>query len=626
MLEFPRIREIIASYVSFSVSRELALSLQPKSSYGEVKLLLDRVTEARYLLSVYPDIDASGAQDVRREVAIAARGGVLAPAVLLQIGKSLRTFKRLRDQVGEGRSTVPLLWEIASGIVNIPQVEKEITRCIGPQGEVLDEASPNLAALRLRGKNVQQRLLAHLYSLVHSSRWKKVIQEPVISQREGRYVLLVKNEFRRAMKGIIHDTSNTGVTIYLEPWSAVEMGNELRECILEEEREIDRILAEISAEVGHYADEISCNIQLVAEIDLILAKARYARNVDASEPFLVKVGADIDNGEEVHNKIKLVEARHPLLGKKAVPLSLEITSDSPILVITGPNTGGKTVAMKTVGILSIMTQSGLPMPASPEISLPIFDNIFSDIGDDQSIEQTLSTFSWHVGNIVRFVQHATVMSLVLLDELGTGTDPVEGSALARAILGHFLKRKTMVIATTHFSDLKVFAHESKGLRNASFAFDSVTLEPTYRLVMGIPGGSNALATASRLGLSNDIINSARGLLSKGERDLGILISDMMSEREGIEDLRCSLEMSLEEVERNRLELKSEIERLKTEKKHFLQSVRDEVISEAAILQKEIRSASAEVRRKRSHRQVERARKALQVVEGRLDGGIWQAGT
>ncbi|MCD6568159.1 MAG: endonuclease MutS2 [Dehalococcoidia bacterium] len=625
MLEFPRIREIMAGYASFSASRELALGLQPGSSYEEVERLLGQVTEARSLLAVHPGIDAAGAHDIREEVAVAARGGVLDTAVLLQTGESLRVFQRLRAAVMEMMSAVPLLWGIAGGIAGIPRLEGEIARCIGPQGEVLDTASPKLADLRRREKDARQRLLEHLHSLMNSSRWKKVIQEPVVSQREGRYVLLVKNEFKKAMKGIIHDTSNTGATVYLEPWSSVEMGNDLRECILEKEREVERILTKLSAEVGQHEDEISYTIELVAEMDLILAKARYARDMDASEPFLVRRGESMDGSDEVRaGRLKLVEARHPLLGKKAVPLSLEMARDFPIIVITGPNTGGKTVALKTVGLLSLMAQAGIPIPASGESCLPVFDDIFSDIGDDQSIEQTLSTFSWHMGNIVRLVKHATARSLVLLDELGTGTDPLEGSALARSLLGYFLMRKTMVIATTHFSDLKIFAHENEGLRNASFAFDPVTLEPSYHLVVGVPGGSNALATASRLGLPDEIVSGARDLLSKGEQDLGDLITSMMAEKEKAEALRRALEESLVEAERSKMELKSEVQRLRTEEKNFLQDARDEVISEAARLQKEIRQAAVELRRERTRRQVEKAGKTLQVVEDHLKEDVWQA--
>jgi DNA mismatch repair protein MutS2 len=320
----------------------------------------------------------------------------------------------------------------------------------------------------------------------------------------------------------------------------MELGNTVRELVNEEKREVERILRRLSAAVGGYQAELSLSIERVAELDLALAKARYARAVKACEPVLSDVnGSKNKDGEKA--VVKLVEARHPLLGEKAVPLSVEIGRDFSILVITGPNTGGKTVALKTIGLFSLMAQAGIPLPASSETWLPVFDGVFADIGDEQSIEQTLSSFSWHVGNIVRIIRNATPTSLVLLDELGTSTDPAEGSALARSVLLHFLNKGILAVATTHYGDLKAFAHTTSGVQNASFDFDPATLAPTYHLTVGIPGGSNALATATRLGIPPEIVDEARGILSRGALELESLLRDLMVEKQKTEETRALLE-------------------------------------------------------------------------------------
>ena len=398
----------------------------------------------------------------------------------------------------------PSLWDIADRIVELPALENEIGRCITPTGEIMDSASAKLGELRHRLKETRQQLLDRLEAIMRSPRGRRFIQASFVAEREGRYVIPVKSESRKEIRGIVHDISNTGATVFVEPWTTVEMGNEMRELTIEETREVERILLELSTEIGAHEAEISQDVELLAELDLILAKARFAGKFKAAEPHIATDGV-----------LRLDNARHPLLKGKAVPLSMEIGQDYSILVITGPNTGGKTVALKTIGLLTLMAQAGMPIPASEESSIPIFDGVFSDIGDEQSIEQTLSTFSSHMGNIVRIIGASTEKSLVLLDELGTSTDPNEGAALARAILLHFLSRKTIAVATTHYSDLKIFAHTTPGLRNASLDFNPVTLAPTYHLTMGIPGGSNALAIASQLGLPPEIVSKAREMLTKG---------------------------------------------------------------------------------------------------------------
>jgi len=527
ILEFPRIREILAGFTEFSASRELALEIQPLSDYEQISLLLRQSAEARRLLSLEPGFSIGTVFDIREAAALAARGKILEPQTLIEVRQTVVAMRQLRSALGKLPEKLPLLWNIADGIVEIHRLEKDIAKCIAPTGELLDSASPTLAAVRQQWKEVRQQLLQSLEAIIRSPRRRRIIQEPFITEREGRHVIPIKAEFRSQMKGIIHSVSNTGDTIFVEPWAAVQQGNTLRELAMEEAREIERILKDLSATVGIHEAELCHSIALVAELDLALAKARYAVKAGASEPTLTifsgkgKVPADEQPGI-----IRLVEARHPLLAGKAVPLNVEIGRDFSILVITGPNTGGKTVALKTIGLLSLMTQAGIPIPAGAESRIPVFDGIFADIGDEQSIEQTLSSFSWHIGNIIRIINGVTERSLVLLDELGTNTDPAEGSALARSILLYFLSRETMTVATTHFGDLKAFAHTTPGLQNASLDFAPVTLVPTYHLTMGVPSGSNALATASRLGLPIKIINDARGMLSKGTQEMETMIADL----------------------------------------------------------------------------------------------------
>jgi len=329
-------------------------------------------------------------------------------------------------------------------------------------------------------------------------------------------------------------------------------------------------------------------------------------------------------GQEPGGVLRLVEARHPLLKKKAVPLSVEIGRDFSILVITGPNTGGKTVALKTIGLLSLMAQAGLPIPAQAESRIPIFDGVYADIGDEQSIEQTLSTFSWHIGNIVHIINDATAQSLVLLDELGTNTDPGEGSALGCSILLHFLSQGTMTVATTHYTELKALAHATEGLENAALDVDPVTMAPTYHLTVGIPGGSNALATASRLGLPEEIVNRARHMLSQSTQEIEALLTHLVTEQKNVESLRHSLEKELREAEQNDADSKNKLRQLEEDRRQIIKETREKIVHEAAELQMKIREAAAELRKEKSRERIEQAKKALAEAQEQLDVGVWQA--
>jgi DNA mismatch repair protein MutS2 len=620
MLEFPRIREMLAEYTSFSASRELAMNLKPLQDYGQISLLLKQSAEARSLLTWDRGFSIGSAHDIRNKVKLAALEGILDPLSLLEVQQTLSSLHELRRYLKSIAAEFPLIWSIAEGITDLQQIEKDIVSCIDPAGEVLDNASPELAGIRARLRTTRAQILDKLETIVKSPRGGRILQEDVVTERDGRYVLLVKLEHRHDLKGIVHDISNTGATVFMEPTATVGLGNAIRELVVEEKHEIEKILRLLTAEVGAHADDITRSIELVAQLDLIVAKARYAHRINAIEPAILEPSAD---GQKKTNYIKLIDARHPLLGEKAVPFSLELGEKYSVLVITGPNTGGKTVTLKTIGLLNVMAQAGLPIPADKGSQLPILDNVFADIGDEQSIEQTLSTFSWHMGNIVRIIGQAAGRSLVLLDELGTSTDPAEGSALARAILRYFLSKGTLTVATTHFSDLKAFAHTTPGLNNASLEFNPKTLTPTYHLTFGIPGGSNAIATAARLGIPGEIINDARSMLSGHSQELEGLLSNLMEEKQNIASIERDLSIERENLKRRNSELDKELQRLKTEERRTLQTERDAIVQEAAELHKEIRQAAAELRKEKTSAKLDEAKKSLTRVREQIASEKWQ---
>lgn len=621
MLEFPRVRETLASLTSFSASRELALGLLPSSEPEVIASLLRQSGEARRVLSLKPDFLIGYASDVREAARMAAKGKCLEPLVLLDIGRTQASARAARSGIEKLKAEVPTLWSIASKITPLPHLESEISRCLSPNGEVLDSASEKLASIRHRLHTARQELVERLEAITRSRRGQRILQEPIVTERDGRFVIPVKSELRTQVKGIVHDVSNTGATVFIEPWATVDLGNELRELTAQEKYEVERILAELSTRVGENEGAIGDNVARLAELDFALAKARYAQRLKATEANISF--PQHDKPKMKWNVLRLVNARHPLLKGKPVPMSVEIGRGFSTLIITGPNTGGKTVALKTIGLLTLMTQAGLPIPAAEESSIPVYDNVFADIGDEQSIERTLSTFSWHMGNINRIISESTSSSLVLLDELGTSTDPVEGVALAQAILLHFLSRGTVVVATTHFSDLKIFAHTTPGIENASLAFDPVTLSPTYHLTVGTPGGSNALAIAARLGLPREIIENAREVMAKGPQQVEVMLTDLASEKEKAERLTQSLADQRAEAETIRRRLQEDLARLHEEERTLLRETRDRLLQEAADLQRQLREAEAELKKSRSRESTERARKSLADLHKRLDGEEWQ---
>ncbi|MDD4230879.1 MAG: endonuclease MutS2 [Dehalococcoidales bacterium] len=609
LLEFNRILEIVAGFTGFSRSREMVLALEPSVDINEVSDALAKSAEARKLMESEPGFSLDGIKDITAFTLAAARGKVLDTLQLLDIAQAVNICSRVQAVICSRGKDLPLITCLAGRMVDLKALEKDITRAISPGGEVLSSSSPRLAQIRSELKWVREKLLRELDSIVKSEEASRALQEAIVTQREGRYVVPVRVENKKDIKGIVHDVSNTGATVFIEPWSTIDTGNELKQLELEEIREIEKILAGLSAKVGSYSEEIASNIDLVARIDLELAKARYAYSVGAFEPRISALGDD--------RTLKLVRARHPLLKGRAVPLDLEIGREYSTLIITGPNTGGKTVALKTIGLFCLMAQAGLPVPADSATQLPVFDGVYADIGDEQSIEQTLSSFSWHMGNISRILNLATANSLVLMDELGTSTDPVEGSALAAAIISYLFKQGTMTVATSHFNELKALAHTTTGIKNAAFEFDPVTLLPTYRIVPGVPGGSNAIITAARLGVPAYIIEAAKERLSSQDRQLDSLLFELANEQTRARNDSREAEEAKKEAEKLRLELSRELDKLKKEKENILNRARDEAVMEIGRLTLEIRDISAILRKNRSKEQLEMAKGGLEKVRRRL---------
>lgn len=603
-LEFPKILERLAAYTAFPASTEMALALRPSADIEEVRVRQTLTAEAIGLLTTHPDLTIGGARDVRAQVDLAARGGVLTPMDLLDVKSTLiaarnlvRLFERLQDQF-------PNLSALAALIPQPGGVIDAITRAISDRGEVLDSASPRLAEIRRDLKIAHERILSKLQKMVSDPKNTPYLQEAIITQRDGRYVLPLRSEFKGRIRSIVHDQSSSGATLFVEPLAVVELNNQHREMQLAERDEERRILAEISHAVGNQAGAMHQSVQIVAEIDLALAKAKYAEDLRAVEPRL----HEFKRPPSAHkwqatphpgSVIKLYEARHPLLDQETVvPIDVELDPATYALVITGPNTGGKTVTLKTIGLLALMAQAGLHIPAHSGSEISVFHSIYADIGDEQSIEQSLSTFSGHVTNIIRILQQADQRSLVILDELGAGTDPQEGAALARSLLTHLLERGITTLVTTHHPELKAYAHATPGVVNASVEFDLETLRPTFHLTIGLPGRSNALAIAQRLGMPDKIIQEARKELSPEEIKAEDLLNEIHHQRDLARQARQEAEKARQEAESLRAELSARLERVEEERRRILEEARQEAQAQVEALQEEIRQVRKELARAR----------------------------
>lgn len=524
MLELPRVLEQLAAFTLFSASRELALALVPDTNSAAVAQLLAETSEARRLLQTHPELTVGGARDVRQTAQAAARNAALQPAELLEIKATLAAARELKRGLARLSARYPLLSGSAQALPECPGIVEAITAALNDRGEVLDGAAPRLRSLRSDLRSAHDRLLTKLQSIVSSARNAPYLQEPIITQRGDRYVIPLKANFKGRIRGLVHDQSTSGATLFIEPLAVVELANQWRTLQSAEAAEVRRILLELSALVGAQATAICALVQLLAELDLALAKARHADALQASPAQLHAWAAA---GPPAGSGLQLRGARHPLLpAHSAVAIDAVPQAGTRIIVISGPNTGGKTVALKTIALLALMNQCGLHIPALPGSALPIFSGVYADIGDEQSLQQNLSTFSAHLTNIIRILAQVDARALVVLDELGAGTDPSEGSALARAILSHILESGATTIVSSHSHKLKDYAHNTPGVTNASVEFDPQTLAPTYRLTIGLPGRSNALAIAARLGLPQSIVAAARTLMTAQDQQANNLLEDI----------------------------------------------------------------------------------------------------
>ncbi|MDY7039959.1 MAG: endonuclease MutS2, partial [Chloroflexota bacterium] len=600
-LELPKILERVAEHASFSAGRELILALQPTSDLEEVRRRQGETHEALYVADSQGGISLGGVHDVRPLVDGASRGATLLPSDLLDVCGTLLRGQSLKRTITRQSGQLPLLAAIAARIEPCTHVTAEIGRCINDQAEVVDAASPRLTQIRRDLKIAHDRLLDKLNRLVSSPEMASYLQEAFVTQRNGRYVVPLKADFKGRIPGLVHDTSSSGATLFIEPLATVELNNRWRELQIEEEREVQRILAELSSLVADEGDFIIRTVEALAELDLAQAKAEYAHATRSIEPQLVPFrtknvqARKQSTAARQHpgSTIKLLRARHPLLDPATVvPVDVYLSDDYFVLVITGPNTGGKTVSLKTVGLLTLMAQTGLHIPAGEGSILSVFEGVYADIGDEQSIEQSLSTFSSHVSNIIHVLNHADERSLVLLDELGAGTDPSEGSALARAILSHLVRRRITTLATTHSSELKVYAHSTPGVENASVEFDLETLSPTYELTIGLPGRSNAFAIATRLGLDRGIVEEARGLVTPEGLEAEALLVEIKVAREEALTAREAARAAQHEAEGLTHQLRVRLATIEEERRTIVNEARAEARQELEAVRAELRRVRA----------------------------------
>jgi DNA mismatch repair protein MutS2 len=581
-LELPKVLARLATYASFSAGEGRARVLAPSADLKEVRWRLETTSEARALLDAKSDTTLGGAHDVRPQVEAAQRSVALPPPELLDVRDTLiaarnlhRTLTRLKDQF-------PRLAVIAGRIQPCPEIVTEIDCCLDARGNVRDDASPELARVRRETRIAHDRLQDKLQNIIGSPKNAPFLQEMLVTQRDGRYVIPLKADFKGRIRGVVHDVSASGATVFIEPLSVVDLNNTWRELQLAEEQEVQRILAALSALIADHADEIVQSVEALADLDLAFAKAKYAGAIDAAAPDLISL--------EEGSTIRFLGARHPLLDvKTVVPIDVALDDETHVVVITGPNTGGKTVSLKTVGLLALMAQAGLHIPVEAGSALSPFETVYADIGDEQSIEQSLSTFSSHLTNILSFIDQADEHSLVLLDELGAGTDPAEGAALARALLDHFRERGAMTFVATHYPELKTYAQLTPGVCNASVEFDAETLSPTYKLSIGLPGRSNAFAIAQRLGLPQDIVEAARKVVSPDDLHTEDMLADIHSLRLQEAQARDAANAARAEADRLSRQLRDRLGAIEEERQEVLDQAHEEAEAELEALRVEVRA-------------------------------------
>lgn len=590
VLEFTKIRSTLCGLAVTENGAEVCAALTPSGDLDAVRVWQEETEEALVLLTYLPHHPLVAFADVRQQLKLAAMGATLGPRPLLDVAGCMRAARAARDALVTDRDNTPRITVLASELSTFRRLEEDITGAIISEEEISDHASPELYDIRRHIRQLNDRVREKLNSLVHSASFAKHLQDPIITIRNDRYVIPVKAESRAAVPGLVHDQSASGATLFIEPMAVVEIGNDLKQWIAKEKIEIERILQALSARITPEAPMLEHNMRVLAKLDFLFAKGLLAKQMRGVAPKLNDRGY-----------IKILRGRHPLIAPESVvPIDLWMGEEFTTLVITGPNTGGKTVTLKTVGLFTLMAQAGLQVPADLGTELSLFDDVFADIGDEQSIEQSLSTFSSHMTNIVRVMGAVTPRSLALFDELGAGTDPTEGAALAQAILTRLLGLKTRTLATTHYAELKAFALTTEGVENASVEFNVETLRPTYRLSIGIPGKSNAFEISRRLGLDEGIIGAAKELLSRDQVRFEDVIANAEyhrrvaeRERELAEEARREMVAMQEQAEREREKLaqsrEKQLEKAREDARKIVENARREsesVISDLRRMKKE----------------------------------------
>jgi len=617
-LEYNKIRDMLAERAGSIMARELAQELVPVKDAVQVQERLAETAEAREIMNNVPTIPLGGIRDVRATIKRAELGAILEPHELLAIGSTLYAARRIKGFFADLPVETPLLSLQANQISVLRNIETIIEATVTEQGLIRDDASSELLKLRREVKQAQSRVKEKLDSILRSSEYQKYFQDALVTMRGDRYVIPIKHEFRNNFPGIVHDQSSSGATLFIEPIAIVNLNNDIKQLLAAEKNEIERILTVVTGQIAKVADSLEENLAILAHLDFVFAKAKLSIDMRAIQPIINQQGY-----------VNLIQARHPLIAAEhVVPIDVQLGRHFTTLLITGPNTGGKTVTLKTVGLFALMTQAGLFVPAAPDSEMPIIGNIFADIGDEQSIEQSLSTFSGHMTNLVGILNKISADDLVLIDEIGAGTDPSEGAALAMSILEYIHRIGAKTIATTHYSELKTFAYTRQGIENASVEFDIQTLRPTYRLLIGIPGSSNAFAISQRLGLSDKIIARAKELIHKEHTDFETVL-------QALEEQKKSYNARMDELTRLEQEMgkvKEKVaarERAIAEKKNTILGKAQE---EAAAVIRQARRSAEEIigelkaqfsehsGRDRQHA-IENARRKLRSSSTEVDGFI-----
>lgn len=564
-LELDKILKMLSDAASSADAKSAALEILPASDYFEASELLDKTEAAYIFIAKFGAPSFGGLQNVNNALSRAAAGGTLSAGELLKIAVTLKIIRGITvwHEKCSGMQTV--LDDLFSSLYPNKYLEEKITNAIISETEISDNASPELRDIRRKMRHYENKIREQLDSMIHSGSYSKFLRDSIITQRNGRFVVPVRAEHRSEVAGMVHDTSGSGATVFIEPAAVVEANNEIKVLQSREKDEIERILSELSAMAGEFEDTIKISFESAVTLDLIFAKAHLAYKMKASRPILNNDG-----------EILLKKARHPLIDPKTVvPVDISLGIDFDTLVITGANTGGKTVSIKTIGLLTLMAECGLMLPVTDNSKISVFDNVLADIGDEQSIEQSLSTFSSHMTNIVDILNTANGKSLVLIDELGAGTDPVEGAALAVAILEKLRSKGAKIASTTHYSELKEYALKTDRVQNGCCEFDVSTLKPTYRLLIGMPGRSNALAIAGRLGVAEDIIDFAHTLISEENTRFEDAVESLDAARKSLEDDRASLESERERITRENAKIRELLEQSKQKSEKEIERAKNE---------------------------------------------------